>query len=102
MPILPGHRAELTACQFADLKSTGAGRYGGACTAAAFLEFFIGLSKDGDAPDKESYKPAFLHIDIAGPGMVKGAATGFGTMAILEYIMASAPGQAHKQDDSAA
>ena len=35
MPILPEHTAELTACQFADIKSTGAGRYGGACTVRA-------------------------------------------------------------------
>lgn len=40
MPIYDGHREELVDVQ-ADVNSTGASRYGGACTAAAFLEKFI-------------------------------------------------------------
>jgi leucyl aminopeptidase len=99
LPILAGHRAELTACAFADLKSTG-GRYGGASIAAAFLEMFIGLNKEAD---KEGvYKPAFLHLDIAGPAMQKGAATGFGTLSVLEYLLSAPAGAAHKQDSGEA
>lgn len=81
MPIMPEHTAELTSCPIADYKSTGNGRYGGACTAAAFLQLFIG--------DKD-YKPAWLHIDIAGPGMAKGVGTGFGALAVLEYLRTAA------------
>lgn len=84
MPILPEHTAELTSCPIADLKSTGNGRYGGACTAAAFLQLFIG--------DGKEYKPSWLHLDIAGPGMSKGIGTGFGTFAVLEYLRTAAPG----------
>eukprot|EP00041_Stephanoeca_diplocostata_P029145 m.853217 g.853217 ORF g.853217 m.853217 type:complete len:97 (+) comp23500_c0_seq5:2000-2290(+) len=40
LPIYDGHRDELDDVQ-ADVNSTGASRYGGACTAAAFLEKFI-------------------------------------------------------------
>lgn len=80
LPQQPEHRAELASCAFADLKSTGNGRNGGACTAAAFLENFIGLK--GAAT-----KPAWLHLDIAGPGMIKGAGTGFGTLSVIQYLM---------------
>lgn len=53
LPILPEHSAELKGSQ-SDSRSTGKGRYGGACTAAAFLKQFI--DKDVD----------WAHIDIAG------------------------------------
>jgi len=98
MPVLPEHTAELTACQFADLKSTGAGRYGGACTAAAFLKQFIGLNKEADKDG--AYKPAWLHLDIAGPGMIKGHATGFGTLSVIEYLTNAPRGAAHAQDEA--
>lgn len=49
-------RAELKG-DFSSLKSCGKGRNGGACTAAAFLQKFVG--KD----------TAWAHIDIAGPAM---------------------------------
>lgn len=44
----------------ADIKNIGEGRWGGAITAAKFLENFV-----GDVP--------WLHIDIAGPAFVDGA-----------------------------
>lgn len=58
MPIFPEHEDELKTAQ-ADVSSTGAGRYGGACTAAAFLRKFVD-SKDGAV--------RWAHLDIAGPG----------------------------------
>ena len=45
MPILPEHREELKGTR-SDYKSTGADRYGGASTAAAFLELFIPKSSN--------------------------------------------------------
>ena len=47
MPIFEEHREEIRAAATADLQSTGGGRMGGACTAAAFLEFFIGAQAAG-------------------------------------------------------
>lgn len=94
MPILPEHRAELASCAFADLKSTGNGRYGGACTAAAFLENFIGLADEA----ADDYKPAWLHCDIAGPAMVKGSGTGFGVLSVLHYLL-RAPAGALRADE---
>lgn len=92
MPILPEHEEELTTTPFADMKSTGAGRYGGACTAAAFIKRFIG-DKDG------SYKPAWCHIDLAGPAMYSAprgympkGGTGFGVHATLAYLLAAPAG----------
>jgi leucyl aminopeptidase len=68
MPIFPEHREEIRGAATADLQSTGGGRMGGACTAAAFLEFFIGAQppRGGAAPPPT---PAWAHLDIAGPGM---------------------------------
>ena len=60
MPIFPEHREEIRAAAFADLQSTGAGRYGGSCTAAAFLEFFVGEGVN------------WCHLDIAGPASALG------------------------------
>ncbi|GAB9463329.1 Cytosol aminopeptidase [Globisporangium polare] len=80
LPILPEHSAELKGSQ-SDSRSTGKGRYGGACTAAAFLKQFI--DKDVD----------WAHIDIAGPSnysapksyFPKGA-TGFGVQLLYTYL----------------
>lgn len=76
----------------ADLQSTGAGRYGGSCTAAAFLENFIGAGK------------AWAHLDIAGPAMTSkprghtnAGGTGFGVQAVAEYLLTAPPG-APKED----
>ena len=56
LPILPEHTEELKG-GYADLRSIGAGREGGSCTAAAFLGEFV---RDG---------VAWAHLDIAGAGM---------------------------------
>jgi len=54
-PIFPEHTEELRGgAAHADLKSTGKGK-GGSCTAAAFLEMFIGLDP---APNARSPAPA--------------------------------------------
>lgn len=62
----------------ADLKNVGDGRWGGAITAAKFLEQFV-----GSAP--------WTHIDIAGPAFSEknkpwhgGGATGFGVRTLVE------------------
>lgn len=113
MPIFPEHREELKGAAQADLQSTGAGRYGGACTAAAFLENFIGLeapAKAAEAPaaaggggEAEATKApsvAWAHIDIAGPAMRSkpqaphyvSAGTGFGVQAVAQYLLTAPKG----------
>lgn len=71
------------------IKNTG-GRYGGASTAAAFLEKFV-----GSVP--------WIHLDIAGPAFLeKGAcgwprgATGFGLMTTLRFLEELSPGRLRK------
>ena len=86
MPLLPEHTAELCrGSTAADLKSTGTGRAGGACTAAAFLAQFV--------------RPGvrWAHIDIAGPAMISEArgslpkgGTGFGAQLIAEFLIGEA------------
>ena len=56
MPIYDGHRDELK-CAQADLNSIGSSRWGGSCTAAAFLEHFVEKGV------------AWAHLDVAGPAM---------------------------------
>jgi leucyl aminopeptidase len=81
MPILDEHDAELEG-HFADVRSIGKGRMGGACTAAAFLRRFV----DEGTP--------WAHIDIAGPAMYseqrghmcKGG-TGFGAQLLAEFVL---------------
>jgi len=119
MPIYAEHREELRASAMSDLQSTGAGRYGGACTAAAFLEEFIGpkaknarvarASAAGGAAaaaEPAPAKPAWCHIDLAGPAMytrarghVNQGATGFGVQTIMQFLM-SAPAGALPQDEA--
>lgn len=65
----------------ADLKNIGGGRYGGAITAAVFLQEFVEKAK-------------WIHIDIAGPahrdGSPKGVApkggTGWGVLSIIRFL----------------
>ena len=81
MPILDEHDAELEG-HFADVRSIGKGRMGGACTAAAFLRRFV----DEGTP--------WAHVDIAGPAMYseqrghmcKGG-TGFGAQLLAEFVL---------------
>jgi len=91
LPIFPEHKEEIKAASHADLQSTGAGRYGGSCTAAAFLENFIGV---GGAS-----APAWAHLDIAGPAMyskprgyMNAGGTGFGVHAVAKYLLTAPPG----------
>ncbi|KAH9120127.1 hypothetical protein AeMF1_007548 [Aphanomyces euteiches] len=80
LPILPEHTAELKGYQ-SDSRSTGKTRYGGACTAAAFLQQFV--EKD----------VKWAHVDIAGPSNYSSAksympqgATGFGVQLLYDFI----------------
>lgn len=80
MPILENHRKELKGDQ-SDILSCGKSRYGGASTAAAFLEKFV------------EPKTPWAHLDIAGPAMIgtksdfsdKGG-TGFGAHLLAEFV----------------
>lgn len=73
MPLPKEYREELDST-FADIKNVGT-RYGGAITAALFLNEFV------------SKKKPFAHIDIAGPVWNdKTGATGFGVKIITEWI----------------
>ena len=80
LPLYEEYR-ELNKSDLADIKNSG-GRYGGAITAALFLQEFA-----GDKP--------WVHIDVAGPFMaeknkgvlVKGA-TGFGVRTLIQLAIA--------------
>ena len=116
MPIFPEHREEIKSSSMSDLVSTGAGRYGGACTAAAFLENFIGGTpaknsrvatggEDGASKDEAGKTPAWAHIDLAGPamysktrGFMPEGSTGFAVQTIYEYVIA-APAGALPEDE---
>ncbi|GIK63429.1 MAG: putative cytosol aminopeptidase [Chloroflexota bacterium] len=77
MPLFPEYD-KLIESNTADIKNSG-GRFGGACTAAAFLNHFV------------SY-PAWAHIDMAGMGMdakdsspyLPKGATGYGVRLFVE------------------
>ena len=99
------------ASKFADTRSIGAGRYGGACTAAAFLQKFV---EDDVAWCAETLLPGRIvatlcltpptssllllhraHLDIAGPAMAPGDGTkescpGFGAQLLAEYLVSLA------------
>jgi leucyl aminopeptidase len=53
LPMFP-HFGEMIKSKVADIKNTGGSRYGGAITAAKFLEEFVGATP-------------WVHLDIAGP-----------------------------------
>eukprot|EP01098_Paradermamoeba_levis_P003108 TRINITY_DN1448_c0_g2_i1.p1 TRINITY_DN1448_c0_g2~~TRINITY_DN1448_c0_g2_i1.p1 ORF type:complete len:220 (+),score=78.93 TRINITY_DN1448_c0_g2_i1:1075-1734(+) len=80
LPIFDEHKAELKN-EEADLCSTGAGRYGGASTAAAFLSNFIDEGVN------------WAHLDIAGPAMYSKKrfhmpknGTGFGVRLLVDFV----------------
>lgn len=111
MPIFAEHREELkSGAAQADVMSTGAGRYGGACTAAAFLELFVGHEPAKNARDApaggaaDAPAPpapvAWCHIDLAGPAMytkargyMNAGGTGFGVHTIANYVLTAPPGK---------
>jgi len=82
--------SEAVKCEIADIKNLGqvGGRgFGGASTAAAFLEFFTKHPKSGD----EIYP--WAHIDLSscywggkGKPWVRGGANGFGVQTMIEYL----------------
>eukprot|EP00826_Nyctotherus_ovalis_P039147 TRINITY_DN3738_c0_g3_i4.p1 TRINITY_DN3738_c0_g3~~TRINITY_DN3738_c0_g3_i4.p1 ORF type:complete len:215 (-),score=31.89 TRINITY_DN3738_c0_g3_i4:107-751(-) len=76
LPILPEH-VKAVKGSVADLRNSGT-RYGGACSAAAFLKEFV----EGETK--------WAHLDIAGPGMKSysgsklALGTGFGTQLMVD------------------
>ena len=94
LPIHSTHRDSLKTT-YADFRSTGKSRAGGASNAAAFLEKFI---DDG---------VRWAHCDIAGPAMLSEASewrckkgTAFGMQTLLEFVLMEADrrGQERKPD----
>ena len=89
MPLLPAFEKEMTNSKIADTRNLGAGRYGGANTAAAFLKQFVpnrGYEKDGE-------KIPWAHMDIAGTywgaktnSMVGNGATGIHVRTMYHLI----------------
>jgi leucyl aminopeptidase len=78
MPLFPAF-TEMMKGTYADLRN-GGGRWGGACTAAAFLQEFV-----GDC--------AWAHLDIAGVGWAEShkgykskGATGYGVRLLWEFL----------------
>ena len=62
MPLLPAFEKEMTSSKIADTRNLGAGRYGGANTAAAFLKQFVPSRGEGDDAEQITW----AHMDIAG------------------------------------
>ncbi|MBA87380.1 MAG: leucyl aminopeptidase [Euryarchaeota archaeon] len=89
MPLLPAFEKEMTDSIIADTRNLGAGRYGGANTAAAFLKQFV----PNQDYDKEGEQITWAHMDIAGTywgaksnTMVKDGATGIHVRTIHHLI----------------
>ena len=73
MPLEKSYNKQLES-KIADIKNIG-GRYGGAITAALFLQNFV------------SGKKPFAHIDIAGPVWDDNiGATGYGAKMVAEWV----------------
>ena len=62
MPLLPAFEKEMTNSKIADTRNLGAGRWGGANTAAAFLKQFVPNRGEGDDGEQITW----AHMDIAG------------------------------------
>lgn len=74
LPILENHREEIKG-RVADICNSGKSKYGGASTAAAFLEHFV----------EEDVK--WSHIDIAGPSSNKEiGCTGHAVQTLISYF----------------
>ncbi|OGG02990.1 hypothetical protein A2W14_04410 [Candidatus Gottesmanbacteria bacterium RBG_16_37_8] len=79
MPLSEQYK-ELNKSKIADIKNIQTGRYGGAITAALFLQEFVGTT-------------AWAHLDIAGPAYIEKdtpltptGGAGFGVRLVLHYI----------------
>ena len=79
--------SEAMKSQVADISNISQGRYGGASTAAAFLQYWT--------LDHESGKPAYpwAHIDLSssyiggkGKPWMRYGANGFGVQTMIEYL----------------
>lgn len=86
LPITREHREELKG-DYSDMKSIGKGRYGGASTAAAFLERFVNQGTP------------WVHLDIAGPAMYSSKqdwflkdGTGFGAQLLTDFVYSRSNG----------
>jgi leucyl aminopeptidase len=80
MPLDKSFRREMDSV-FADIRNVGNGRYGGSCTAAAFLSEFIDEGR------------AWAHLDIAGVAMSKTTptcpvpfASGYGVRLLNQFV----------------
>ncbi len=89
MPLLPAFEKEMTDSKIADTRNLGAGRWGGANTAAAFLKQFV----PNYDYDKDGEQIMWAHMDIAGTFwgaksnlMVKNGATGVHVRTIYHLI----------------
>lgn len=89
LPINDEHRASIKPpSQATDIKNIGRAPYGGACTAAAFLECFV----------EEGVK--WAHLDIAGPTCLRGGPrpkgcddqSGFGAALLLSLLAGKGQG----------
>jgi len=60
LPLWEGYRAQLTS-KVADLKNVGAGGYGGAITAALYLDEFVGNTKE---VKEGKNAPTWIHLDF--------------------------------------
>lgn len=74
---------KLLNSEVADISNLGAGKYGGAITAALFLGYFV----------EEKYRDRWVHLDIAGPaykekpwGLNPFGASGSGVRTIVEWL----------------
>eukprot|EP01123_Difflugia_compressa_P006668 TRINITY_DN18993_c0_g1_i1.p1 TRINITY_DN18993_c0_g1~~TRINITY_DN18993_c0_g1_i1.p1 ORF type:complete len:238 (+),score=52.27 TRINITY_DN18993_c0_g1_i1:70-714(+) len=81
LPLFPEYSSEIKGTH-SDLKNTGKGRYGGACTAAAFLKEFI------------EENVCWAHLDVAGPAMtsekrghIPKGGTGYGVQLLLHWLI---------------
>jgi len=72
MPIMDNHREDVKGKE-GDLRNLGKDSWGGACTAASFLENFV---------EKDT---KWAHVDIAGPAAM-GGRPGFGAQLILNFL----------------
>ena len=94
MPLLPAFEKEMTDSKIADTRNLGAGRWGGANTAAAFLKQFVPNRGEGDDAEQITW----AHMDIAGTywGAKTNKMVGHGATGIHVRTMKSASSPASK------
>jgi len=94
LPINSEHRDSMK-CKYADLHNAEKGRYGGASSAAAFIEYFIDKDVNWIHLDIAGYNIIFSFFDYknirpssvpSSSGVYSAGATGFGTQLILKYL----------------